>query len=331
MLTRLTLGTLVTIAASATCGPRPATMPWEVQHFDAGTADGGAPVSLVADCTPCETWGAVEIRGPLPSQLDELSGLAASAAHPGVIYAHNDSGDSPRLFALDTFGRLLAELKLSGAQAIDWEDMALGPCDSDARAPCLFLADIGDNLRRRGTYTVYRAREPALPIGADQTPELNLPFDRLPFIYPNGERNNAETLLSHPATGALYVVSKGIAGQPSRVFRFPTPLTPDVTVTLVEVGPLSVPEPTDILVTGGDIHPCGTSLLVRMYNRAVELREVPDAGFETTFTTRARDVPTAIDEPQGEAITWGPDGQSYFTASEHTGQSLHRVQCVRAP
>jgi hypothetical protein len=68
-----------------------------------------------------------------------------------------------------------------------------------------------------------------------------------------------------------------------------------------------------------------------MYNRNVVLRATGDAGFETAFTAAPLDVPTAIDEPQGEAIAWGADGQSFFTASEMTGQSLHRVQCARTP
>jgi len=324
---------LAAVAVSATCGPKPAPMPWDVQHVDAGYAeDGGVLVAGPGgpDCRPCETWGAVELRGPLPSLIDELSGLAASRRLPGVIYAHNDSGDTARLFALDTFGRLLAELRLPGAQAVDWEDMAAGPCDDGT--PCLFLGDIGDNLRQRTSYTVYRVAEPAALPGPNELPELSLKFDRLPFVYPGGERHNAETLLSHPQTGDLYVVTKETAGRPSRVYRFPRPMTPGTTMTLIELGSASVPQPTDVLVTGGAIHPCGSSVLLRLYNRIVELRETPaDAGVETAFNSPPVEVPSPIDEPQGEAITWGPDGQSYFTASEHTGQSLHRVQCVRAP
>ncbi len=333
-MTRIAL-VLAGIAASATCGPRPAPMPWDVQHVDAGSEwdggeDGGLPPLARPDCRPCETWGAVEIRGPLPGQLDELSGLAVSAKQPGVVFAHNDSGDSPRLFALDSFGRLLAELRLPGAQAVDWEDMAAGPCGNGQR--CLFLGDIGDNLRQRTSYTLYRVLEPLVPTDPQaQAAELSLPFDRLPFIYPNNERHNAETLLVHPVTGEVYIVTKETAGTPSRVFRFPSPLTPEAQMTLIDLGPASVPQPSDVLVTGGAIHPCGGSVLLRLYNRVVELRAAPDAGFETVFRAAPVEAPSAIDEPQGEAVTWGVDGQSYFTASEHTGQSLHRVQCVRSP
>jgi len=75
------------VIASATCGARPD--PWVVdaprldggQDFDGGLPDGG----FALDCRPCEHWGEVEVMGPLPLVLDELSGLAASAKLPGVI------------------------------------------------------------------------------------------------------------------------------------------------------------------------------------------------------------------------------------------------------
>jgi hypothetical protein len=32
------------------------------------------------------------------TQLDEISGIAASTTHAGVYYVHNDSGDTSRVF-----------------------------------------------------------------------------------------------------------------------------------------------------------------------------------------------------------------------------------------
>lgn len=323
---------VLTLAVSATCGPRPVYQPLPAPELDGGSLEDGGVMVIGPDCRRCEQWGGVEVLAPLPMVLDELSGLAVSSAMPGVIYAHNDSGDTARLFAMSLRGVLLAELKLPGATAVDWEDMALARCDTGF---CLYLADIGDNLRQRVSYTVYRAREPdlrevlaervAAPIAVD------LGFDALPFVYPNGERHNAEVFLAHPTTGELYILTKEVTAKHGRVFKFPRPLTPGQTATLIDLGNASIPSSTDSLATGGDIHPCGDSLLVRMYNRNVELRAAPDAGFETAFTAEPIEVPMAMDEPQGEAIAWGLDGQSYFTASESTGQSLHRVQCVGAP
>lgn len=50
----------------------------------------------------------------------ELSGLALSRAQPRVLWAHNDSGDRARVFAVTTGGRLLATFGVSGAESLDW-------------------------------------------------------------------------------------------------------------------------------------------------------------------------------------------------------------------
>ena len=76
---------------------------------------------------------AAPFGGPVPmgvvqyDPLREASGLVASRSHPGVLWAHNDSGDDPRLYALTTSGRHLGVFTLDGAEARDWEDLAIGP------------------------------------------------------------------------------------------------------------------------------------------------------------------------------------------------------------
>jgi hypothetical protein len=76
------------------------------------------------------------VRAP---EATELSGLVASTAQKGVLWSHNDSGDRARLFALRTDGSLIASLDVPGAEAVDWEDIAVGPDDT------LLVGDIGDN------------------------------------------------------------------------------------------------------------------------------------------------------------------------------------------
>jgi hypothetical protein len=284
------------------------------------TEDSG---TSAAQCSPCERWGPVEALGPVPPVLEELSGLAASLTSPDVLYAHNDSGDSARFFALNLHAEVLAEVHLTGADAVDWEDIATGPC-IEGSGSCVFLGDVGDNHLDRSSYTVYEVQEPDLRDAG----MLQVSFERLPFVYPQGAHHNAETLLVHPRDGDLYVITKEETGTRSEVFKFPRPFTPGEQVTLSDLGPLPLPADGDSALTAGDVHPCGHSLLLRMYNRAVELRLPQGADFDEIFSASPMTVPTASDEPQGEAIVWGRDGQSYFTASEQTGQKLHRVRCA---
>src|SRR6266581_5217875 len=53
--------------------------------------------------------------------LSEASGLAASRNNVGVLWTHNDKGDSNRIFALDVSGRKLGVYTLTGGVNEDYE------------------------------------------------------------------------------------------------------------------------------------------------------------------------------------------------------------------
>src|ERR1043166_9285162 len=81
-------------------------------------------------------------------KVRESSGVVVSRAHPGLLCTHNDSGDGPFLYAVNASGDVLGVFRVDGAQAEDWEDIALGPCPA-ARRRCLYIGDIGDNGEKR--------------------------------------------------------------------------------------------------------------------------------------------------------------------------------------
>ena len=105
-------------------------------------------------------------------RLVESSGVAVSRAYPGVLWTHNDSGDGPYLYATDLRGTDRGALLVPGAQAIDWEDMSLGPCPVAFRLQpraCVYLADSGDNMEFRPFVTIYAVPEPPPPERASDT------------------------------------------------------------------------------------------------------------------------------------------------------------------
>lgn len=286
------------------------------QHSSVERVDSGVV------CSVCVRFTAAKTVGFVPSPLLELSGLAASRVSADVLYAHNDSGDSARFFAISSIdAHLLATFTLDGGTNVDWEDVAVGPCPSGS---CVYLGDIGDNDRSRDGYAVYRVAEPA-----QISTSAALPFERFAFKYPGGAKHNAESLAVHPVTGRVYVITKESLGVVSQVFRFPQPMNAGAIATLVKVSDLSVPVGLDSQVTAADIDPCGKALLVRLYNRLVELR-LPDgeSDFETIFTQPPVQVPFA-DEALGEAVAFAPDGRSYFLAGERLQAEapLYRVVC----
>ena len=206
-----------------------------------------------SDLAACEDCGEPTARGPLANaKLTETSGITASSKLPDVIYAHNDSGDSSRFFAVSRTGADLGVFKVSGAQNIDWEDMDRGPCPAGS---CLYIGDIGDNERERLAYTLYRAIEPTEVLPGEQS----IAAERIVFTYPDGA-HDAEVLLVHPVTGEVTIVTK-VASDPAQVFALPLPLTTGKTLMAAQVG--EVEPPGDGGFSGGSIHPDGTAILMR--------------------------------------------------------------------
>src|SRR5690242_4444205 len=87
--------------------------------------------------------------------IDESSGLVASRTSPGAYWTHNDSGDGPFIYALDTRGNTLGIFRVPGATNRDWEDISQGPGPQLGRS-YLYIGDIGDNDRKRADIVVYR-------------------------------------------------------------------------------------------------------------------------------------------------------------------------------
>src|SRR5205823_8994231 len=79
--------------------------------------------------------------------LNESSGLAVSARHPGVVWTHNDGGTVADVVAVDRTGRTVATVRLGHIDPYDPEALARG-LDAQGR-PALFLGDLGDNSVRR--------------------------------------------------------------------------------------------------------------------------------------------------------------------------------------
>jgi hypothetical protein len=161
----------------------------------------------------------------------------------------------------------------------------------------------------RTDYAIYRVTEPTVVSGTS-----SIAWERFRYEYPQGAKHNAEAIFMHP-TGRLYLVTKEDT-DPSEVYRFPLPFDASRTVTLERVAALTVPTSADRPLTAADVNVCGTAVLLRMYNRMVELRLPPgETDFERIFAVDPVTVPTA-NEGQGEAVAYGPDGQTYFTSGE---------------
>ena len=214
-------------------------------------------------------------------RLVESSGVAVSRAYPGVLWTHNDSGDGPYLYATDLRGTDRGALLVPGAQAIDWEDIALGPCPirfvlqprpALVARSCIYLADTGDNLEFRPYATIYAVPEPSPPERAGDT----LGTTRAPAIlrvrYPDG-RHDVEAAYVSPRDTALFLVSKGaMHGSAIRVYRVDrSAWTPNdtafnvIVATLVQTLDIRPSPEAGRVVTAGAIRQDGRLVALRTY------------------------------------------------------------------
>jgi hypothetical protein len=215
-----------------------------------------------AGASPAVTTRTGTFQSP---RVTESSGVAVSRAHPGILWTHNDSGDGPYLYATDLRGRDLGFVRLSGARARDWEDVALGPCP-DGRADCLYVGDTGDNSERRSTVVVYAVPEPLPPRGAADTQRVTAAAAAVTVRYPNGSQD-VEALYVSPRDTAVYLVSKG-RGKTIRLYRVGRAAWAahrTVTAELVQTLPIVPDQRSGRRVTGAAIRSDGGMVAIRTY------------------------------------------------------------------
>jgi hypothetical protein len=270
------------------------------------------------ECLRCPSF---EQTGVLQdARIIECSGLVASAKNPGVLFMHNDSGDTARIFAVQENGLLRGVYELEDVTAVDWEDMARGPCPNMRNTECLYMGDIGDNGQTRDQIQVYCVEEPLVP--PEGTPESAVlqNVDRFACVYPDGP-HDAETLLVDPETAIPYVVTKA-ANQDTKVYKFPGPPVSGETAVLEWVATLA----SRAFLTGGDTAQDGSRVILRDYLAAYDYPRRAAGSFDAMFSQEPCLLPLAL-EAQGEALAISPSGVDVFTASEGLGAPIYKSSC----
>lgn len=265
-------------------------------------------VSLMTLLGQGRQWGEVS-RGVVidDKRVSESSGVAPSWLRPGHYYTHNDSGDSARFFEFDLKGKVIREVSVTNAKAVDWEDMASARIGAKAY---LFFGDIGDNSEKRIAITIYRVPEGNSPsVTADAVFTLT---------YPDGP-HNAETLMVHPRTGDIYIVTKTSEG-PSLIFRLAAPRKSGSYV-LKKVGSLQIQSliKQGKLVTGGAISPDAKHVMLRTYLGIFEFDV--NGSFDSWMKARSRPVQSGF-SGQAESVCYSVDGKMVLSTAEGTPCSL---------
>lgn len=321
---------------------------------DGGTAGAGQPTAAAVSTTgagaapagpvtpPARCAGLTARRAGTVANvgLTELSGLAASQRHPGVLWAHNDSGHRASVFALGLDGAARGEFPLAGITPTDTEDIALAD-------GTVYLGDIGDNDAKRADIALYRFPEPDPAAKRTVTG-----VETLRFRYPD-RAHDAEALLVDPTSGQVVIITKelgiGSGGgdrlvgpAPAGIFVADPPFTPGTTMTLQAAGTLAAdqldrratatPAPGRAanlgvggLVTGADISADGRVVAVRTYATIWVFDRPAGTSIAQALAGTPCEAPSRP-EAQGEAVAIlpGPSLQ-LATAGEGTRPDLNLI------
>lgn len=240
------------------------------------------------------------------NDMDEVSGLAGSRLNEAFIWSHNDSGGKSRLFLTKENGEDYGIVNLPSIENRDWEDLAIAPFPGTGIST-LYIADIGDNLNQYETKFIYRINEPNIENIQDKLSLNVTDISVIEFSYPDGN-HNAETLLTDPKTGDLFIVTKSINS--TGLYQLTFPYSFDEVNVLTKVGTLDISN-----AVGGEISPDGREILIKNYNSIFHWTLDAEENTSSVIDKTPIRLPY-FREPQGEAIGWKADKSGYYTISE---------------
>lgn len=297
------------------------------------------PVLLLAAVAPLLAQDSPFVRdgrlAPAPfahiesAPITEMSGIVRSKRRDNLFWAHNDSGDSPRIFALDANGKSVlptySKFSYYGdepqdgkeqwqgfpvlyAQANDWEDIAI---DENY----IYIADIGNNANERRDLTIYLVSEidPTASTRSAVIKALQVAYPEQTEFPPDERHFDSESIFVDD--GKLYLITKhrggGLTGlgweKGANLYRLDTEFTdrPNL-LTRVDSHPLLT------AATGADVSPDGRTLAVISYGDLYLFRDPVEDKWLSQSQVRRFELDTGVFR-QAEAITWEDDDSLLIT------------------
>jgi hypothetical protein len=284
---------------------------------------------LVAASAGARGWSMPEYAGVFTDpDLDEVSGMAASRAQPGLFWAQDDSFSGEKLMLIQGDGTRVATVTVAGATNVDWED--LDSFDLDGKH-YLLIADTGDNGGIRKSLTLYIIEEPAHPRDGDRVS----PAWRLDFRWPDGARDCEATAVDAARREVLLISKKRV---PPELFTLPLGRSTKE-LTAHPVGTLAgIVEPSaeDLRrnpvygryrsqISGADLSPNGRVLAVLNYRAVYFFVRKPGEEWAKVL----RQTPQSLSLPwlpQAEAIAFSLDGRQLTIGGEQRPSPLLRFR-----
>lgn len=249
----------------------------------------------------------VEWKGELPEGIEESSGLLLVDGH---WVTHNDSGNTPDLFVLDTASlRLVRRVSLTNAGNTDWEDLAQ---DADY----IYIADIGNNLGARRDLRILRvSKADFLASDAVEAGIISYAYEgQTDFSGTANSDWDAEALLA--SGDFLWIFTKQWQGQGTVAYRLPKTPGNHLATRVAEY-------PAEGLVTGATPILGGDGFLLLGYSPRLQpfLVHVPAASPSDGFPPATERIALDWGFAQAEGIAEAAPGQ-VFASTERFSNPL---------
>lgn len=281
------------------------------------------------------SYGTAQTIGHIESErLVECSGMDTSLIDADLLWALNDGGNGPFLFALGRDGSDRGRIRVAGAANRDWEGLATFMWNGK---PMLLIADFGDNRQRHPTHTLIVLEEPLLSTQHPERSSLARVAWKIVFRYPDG-RHDAEGVAVDQDAGEVLVLTK--RDTPPLLFALPLkPEPPGQTVTARTVATIDrIPDPTvedrrhpyghvRSRPTGLDISSDGSRIAVLTYKHAYLFNRPTGTCLRSALQRKpvVIELPLPQDCPelrQREAICFSRDDRSLLVTSEGKGARI---------
>ncbi len=267
------------------------------------------------------------------SRLVECSGMDTSSATSNLIWAINDSGDGPFIYALRYDGSSMGRLRVIGANNRDWEGLDTFMWQN---RPMILIADFGDNQEKYASHILYIIEEPRCDDqGFTDDAVVEIAW-RIEFSYP-GRNHDAEGVAVDVESGKVLILTK--RDNPPVLYELPLIPQKDHAVAKKITTVAHIPPPTTedsrqkhgkyrSQPTALDISPDGSQAVVLTYKHAYLYTRQNSYAWSEVFnehpTTIALPLPEDfIDLRQREAICFTPDGKSLIVTSEGSAVGIY--------
>ena len=282
-------------------------------------------------------FGNAQLSGHLgDDRLVECSGMDISLAAGNLIWAINDGGNGPYIYALRIDGRSLGRVLVVGAQNRDWEGLDTFIWQG---RPMILIADFGDNQEQHDTHALYIVEEPDLEGQRFSESSAVKVAWRIVYSYPD-QKHDAEAVSVDAVGGKVFVLTK--RDNPPLLYELPLipSDSPIVAKKAAAVGLIPPPSEEDLLQKYGkyrsqptalDLSPDGRRAVVLTYKHAYIFNRESHDSWSAALSGLPETVPLPLpqdrsDFRQREAICFVAGGRALLVTSEGHGAGIFRLE-----